>query len=104
LSAGQEALQVISDFVKGIPGWPGGRQSTFFWFYGARVKRVKGEAAALPYYAASMLANPSRESAAWTKFPGKTPSASEAKNLAQKYPLPEPFKQSSIRKWWQLRK
>lgn len=95
-----EALRVIDDFAKDIPNWPSGRRCAFFWFYGIRVEDVKGKAKALPYFAASVLANPSQDTAAWSKFPGTTPSSSEASKFARKYPLPEPFNPPSPKKWW----
>lgn len=96
----EEALQVIDDFAKEIPKWPSSSRCSFFWFYGIRVAAVKSDREALPYFAASVLANPGQAAAAWSKFPGTTPSASEAKKLAKKYPLPEPFNQPSSKKWW----
>lgn len=79
---------VINDFYDEIPNWPRGQQCAFYWFYGSRVDVVRGRPAALPYFAASVLANPSADSAAWSKFPGVEPSKKTAVKLAGAHPLP----------------
>lgn len=97
LSGPEELLGIIDDFKDDIPAWPTGIQSAFWWFYGHQVEKPE----ALPCYAASLLANPGKDSAAWSKFPGVPRSASEARTLARKYPLPERFGgPASRRKWW----
>jgi hypothetical protein len=98
----EEALGVIDDFAPDFSGWPAGTRCAFLWFYAARVADVRGKDAALPYYAASVFANPERDTAAWSKFPGTVRSVSEARNLARKYPLAEPFGPPAQKKGWHL--
>jgi Protein of unknown function (DUF2510) len=88
LRSNEETLGIINDFADEIPTWPRGHQCSFYWFYGHRVDDVRGRPAALPYFAASVLANPSADSAAWSKFPGVEPSPRKAAELAHAHPLP----------------
>ena len=87
-STGEYALEFIDDYVQGIDGWPAGLRCAFFWFYGVRVEHARSIADAMPYYAASVLANPSPDAAAWSKFAGESPSPATAERLAHTYPLP----------------
>ncbi len=87
-STGEYALEFIGDYVQGIDGWPAGLRCAFFWFYGVRVEHARSIADAMPYYAASVLANPSPDAAAWSKFSGESPSPATAERLARTYPLP----------------
>jgi hypothetical protein len=103
----EQQLSIIDDFKSDILQWTSGRRSAFFWFYGGRVESVRGEKAALPYFAASVLANPSPEAAAWSKFPNIAPSVQNAKALAAKYPLLDREPSSALtssRKdaWWKF--
>lgn len=100
LSGPEELLGIIDDFKDEIPAWPTGVQCSFWWFYGHQVENAQGKPEALPCYAASLLANPGKDAAAWSKFPGVSRSASEARTLARKHPLPERFRPTSRRKWW----
>jgi HEAT repeat protein len=87
-STGEYALEFIGDYDQGVGGWPEGLRCAFFWFYGVKVEHARGIADAMPYYAASVLANPSSEAAAWSKFAGESPSKATAARLAGTYPLP----------------
>src|SRR5664280_1597582 len=89
LTFNEEALQVIDDFLVDMVNWPSGRRAAFFWFYGIRVATVRGKANSLPYFAASVLADPGKDAVAWSKLPGVTRSAQEAVKLTRKYPLPQ---------------
>jgi hypothetical protein len=63
-------------------------QGGFFWWYGNRFEKVHGLEAALPCYAASVMADPGPSSPAWEKFGNVRPSQEEAAKLGTKYPLP----------------
>ena len=87
-STGEYALEFIGDYDQGVAGWPGGLRCAFYWFYGVKAENSRGVAGAMPYYAASVLANHSPDAAAWSKFAGETPSRKTAERLARAYPLP----------------
>lgn len=112
-----ESLTIIDDFARDLPNWDGGTRADFFWFYAHKMEQVHRDEplkdrkhapygylavpdAALPFYAASVLANPGSASSAWSKFQGVKPSLSEAQRLARKYPLPEPFGPSAHKSGW----
>lgn len=91
-SGGDEGrLGIAYDYKDEIPAWPSGLQCSFWWFYGVQVANARGDAQAMPFFAASLLANPSPDAAAWGKFSGVARSPGEAKRLARQYPLPDAF-------------
>jgi hypothetical protein len=91
--AGDEVcLGIAYDYKDEIPAWPSGLQCAFWWFYGAQVANVRGDAQALPFFAASVLAKPSPDASAWGKFPGAARTPGEATRLARQYPLPVAFR------------
>jgi hypothetical protein len=109
LPASEDDLTVYEDFTDQVPRWPAGSRCAFFWYYGNRVERVRGSMSGLPYFAASVLANPGQNSAAWAKFPHVKPSARQAATLARTYPLPRKAPQPAAagpahpRRRWHLR-
>jgi hypothetical protein len=98
-SAGDEVqLGIAYDYKGEIPAWPRGLQCSFWWFYGVQVANARGDAQALPFFAASVLANPSPDAAAWGKFSGVARSPGEAKTLARMHPLPDAFRPGPLRR------
>lgn len=110
------AIQYFAKHAAQVSGWSSKElQGAFYWWYGNRVEKSKGLQSALPYYAASVLADHDSEAPAWSKFGGISPSAQSARNLAKQYPLfassegeatrSDRLKDKSTegsRKWWRF--
>lgn len=63
-------------------------QGGFYYFFGRKIERLHGTDAAMPYYVAALLANPTPNAAAWSTFPKSPKTPEAAANLASKHPLP----------------
>lgn len=96
-----------------IKGWTALNQSAYYYWIGIGVENSEGPKAALPFYAASLKANPNPDAAAWSRgFQGVPRTPKMAMKLAIKYPLSNDIsnvktekrdliKDSEI-KWWQF--
>jgi hypothetical protein len=71
-----------------IKNWSAFHRRSYYWWIGIGVENSQGLDAALPFYAASVQANPSPDAGAWTKFRGIQRTQDKANQLARQYPLP----------------
>jgi len=106
----QERIEHFRKYHSVVGKWPGFQRRSYYWWIGAGVEKTEGLEAALPFYAASVDADPAPDAAAWTMFRDVTPSSQMAHQLARKYPLPSSVDKSpnqedtgkAEKKWWQL--
>ena len=84
----REAVRYYRQYQPQVAGWPSSEdQGGFYAWFGIRVERIRGTEAALPLFAASLVANPGANAAAWGRFPSVPKTSEGAKALAEKYPL-----------------
>ena len=83
----KQAVEYFSRYENEVTKWSKEKQGGFYYFAGRKAEQAYGSAAALPLYAASLLAYSGSDAAAWQSFPNYKPSQENAKLLGGKYPL-----------------
>lgn len=84
----REAVRYYRQYQPQVARWPSPEdQGGFYSWFGIEVERLRGTEAALPLFAASLVANSGANSAAWGRFPSVPKTSGDAQALAEKYSL-----------------
>ncbi|MCI0411327.1 hypothetical protein L0222_00845 [bacterium] len=86
----QEALQYFSKHESDVKKWPRENRAGFYYFYGKKVERIYGKQFALPFFAASLVADSGRLAAAWSYFADVKPTPENARKLVAAHPVKDP--------------